>query len=131
VPEEPDLAVDHALLPVLRELRDLEPIFHRGLTLDELEAQVAPDFWEIGASGRRYSREFVLETVRGRLERAEPEEPLETSEFSVRDLGSGTYLLTYTLRQPNRLTRRTTLWRRSGTGGWQLLFHQGTPVEGG
>ena len=130
MPDEPDLAVDDELLPVLAELRELEPIFHRGLTPDELERQVALDFWEIGASGRRYSRAFVLETVRGRLERREPEEPLHTSEFSVRALGSDTYLLTYTLQQPVRRTRRTTVWRRSERG-WQVLFHQGTTVQDG
>jgi hypothetical protein len=128
VHEEPDLQVDAALLPVLRELQHLEPIFHCGLSLAELEAQVAPDFWEIGASGRRYSRGFVLDTVRARLQSSEPEELLEASEFSVRELGPDTYLLTYRLRQPARLTRRTTVWRRSDDGGWQILFHQGTPV---
>jgi hypothetical protein len=129
VPQEPDLQVDARLLPVLAELRDREPIFHRGLSPEALEAQASPDFWEIGASGRRYGRAFVLETVRGRVERGEPEESLDTSEFHVRELAADTYLLTYTLRQPARVTRRTTVWRRTGDGDWQVLFHQGTPVE--
>jgi hypothetical protein len=129
VPEQPDLQVDSGLLSVLAELRDREPIFHRGLSLAESEAQTAADFWEIGASGRRYGRAFVLETVRGRLERQEPDDQWDTSGFHVRELGSDTFLLTYTLRQGARVTRRTTVWRRSGNSGWQVLFHQGTPVQ--
>jgi len=39
----------------------------------------------------------------------------------------GTYALTYTLRQRDRVTRRLTLWqKRDGT--WTILFHQGTLV---
>jgi hypothetical protein len=45
-------------------------------------------------------------------------------------LGPEFYLLTYTLRQPDRLTRRSTIWRRTEDGDWQIVFHQGTPVSG-
>jgi hypothetical protein len=129
VSSEPDLHVDARLLPVLAELRDREPIFHRGLSPQQLEAQAAPDFWEIGASGRRYGRTFVLETVRDRLERHEADEPWTASDFHVRELAADTYLLTYTLARPTRVTRRTTVWRRTDDGDWQVVFHQGTPVR--
>ena len=49
---------------VLDELRSREPIFHTerfGRSLEDFERGTAPDFWEVGASGRRYSREFILE----------------------------------------------------------------------
>jgi hypothetical protein len=39
-----------------------------------------------------------------------------------------TYALTYLLRQLDRVTRRLTLWQRSERG-WQILYHQGTPVD--
>jgi hypothetical protein len=48
------------LLGVLAELTAREPIFHhRGLVHDResFERETAPDCWEVGASGRRYSRE--------------------------------------------------------------------------
>ncbi|NEA33331.1 hypothetical protein [Streptomyces sp. SID13031] len=48
-------------------------------------------------------------------------------EFGCRELGPDTYLLTYRLRQGDRVTRRATVWRSSG-GGWQALYHQGTVV---
>jgi hypothetical protein len=117
------------LLGVLAELREREPLFHRrelGTTAADLERATAPDFWEVGASGRRYSREYVIRVL---LERyaAGGEDPWETSEFHCRAVGPDTYLLTYTLRQGDRVTRRLTVWRRT-TGGWQALYHQGTPV---
>ena len=115
---------------VLAELKQREPIFHRpelGTSRADFEAQTAADFWEVGASGTRYSREFVWETLERR--RANPtDDPWETSEFRCRELAANTYLLTYLLRQDVRFTRRATVWQRS-TGGWQIVYHQGTVVK--
>ena len=63
------------LLAVLEELKLREPIFHHpefGTTRRDYEAMTDPDFWEVGASGRRYSREFVLDTLENRA--PDPEE---------------------------------------------------------
>lgn len=57
--------VEPDLLPVLEELRRREPIFHVpefGATLADFERSTAPDYWELGASGRRHSRDFILRT---------------------------------------------------------------------
>ena len=126
---DPDEPTDAALLPVLEELQAREPIFHRpelGTGAEDLERQMAPDFFEVGASGHRYSRSHVQEVL---LERyaAGGEDPWGTSDFHCRQLGPDTYLLTYTLRQGQRVTRRVTVWRRSEQG-WQVVYHQGTPV---
>ncbi|HUA90434.1 MAG TPA: DUF4440 domain-containing protein [Steroidobacteraceae bacterium] len=114
---------------VLRALRALEPLFHGpGYRLDRaaLARRVAPGFFEIGASGRRYSRAFVLATVAARG--AQPgEDRWRTGGFSCLALGPGLYLLAYTLRQGRRVSRRTTLWQRH-RGGWRVIFHQGTLV---
>jgi hypothetical protein len=88
---------------------------------------VAADFWEIGASGRRYSRQYVLKTVTARAAKG-IQDRWETSDFYCRALAPDLYLLTYTLLQGERLTRRATLWQRAAPG-WQILFHQGTVVE--
>jgi len=48
---EPSLETEAALLPVLAELREREPIFHRlelGVGKEDLR-QTTPGFWEIGA----------------------------------------------------------------------------------
>ena len=56
--------VEPDLFPVLEQLRRREPIFHRpesGMDIEHFESATSADFWEVGASGRRYSREFVLD----------------------------------------------------------------------
>ena len=54
------------LLPILQELSVREPIFHRpryALTAADFARLMAPDYWEFGASGQRYTRDFILETL--------------------------------------------------------------------
>lgn len=126
---EPDLATAAELAGVLDELRRREPIFHRpefGTTRADFERMTASDFWEIGASGQRYSRSHVLNVLEHRVP-----DPAEhawiTRDFHCRELGADTYLLTYTLEQGKRVSRRSTIWRRSG-GEWLIVFHQGTLV---
>ena len=127
---EPELVIPERLLTVLEELRSLEPLYHaayRGATPQKFEALVAPEFWEIGASGRRYSRAFALSVLAERLQ-APAEAAWQTQDFHLAEIAEGSYLLTYTLHQPDRATRRATLWRRSASGGWQAIYHQGTVV---
>ncbi|MDR3418614.1 MAG: hypothetical protein P4L83_20780 [Nevskia sp.] len=126
---EPKLAVPASLQPVLEELRRLEPLFHAaypGAATDRFEQLVAPEFWEVGASGRRYSREFCLGVLRDR-QRTPAEEEWVTRDFHVAAIAADTFLLTYTLEQPGRVTRRATLWRRCADG-WKAVYHQGTVV---
>jgi hypothetical protein len=123
---EPVFSTDSALREILDELVSREPIFHRpefGTSRADLENMTAPDFWEIGASGQRYSREHVLDTLEKRY--AHP----ETSGFHCRQLGPDVFLLTYTLVQNQaRKTRRSTIWQRMADG-LRILFHQGTLVQ--
>ena len=60
------------------------------------------DFREVGASGRRYSRAYVLETLEARQENTVDDE-WQASEFHCRELATDLYLLTYTLLQGERL----------------------------
>jgi len=123
--------VDPDLLSVLEELRRREPIFHTpefGTTRADFEKATAPEYWETSASGRRYSREFILRT----LEEHPPVDAAavgwQTYDHAVRRLSADTYLFTYTLRQVERLTRRATIWQ-STSEGWRILYHQGTIVS--
>ena len=127
---EPTLITDPGLTSILEELKAREPIFHRpefGTTRADFENMMAPDFWEVGASGRRYGKEYVLAELARRYG-GEYKDQWETREFHCRRLAEEVYLLTYTLFQGTRKTRRTTIWQKSGAG-WRIVFHQGTMVK--
>jgi hypothetical protein len=128
------LTTESRLRELQQEVSSREPIFHRpelGNTRTDFEAMTEDGFWEVGASGRRYSREHVLDVLEDRHQVASHlalEDTWEAIDFACRELGSDTYLLTYTLQQGQRKTRRATVWRRSADD-WKILFHQGTLVE--
>jgi hypothetical protein len=127
---EPALVTDLKLMRVLEQLQSREPIFHRlelGTTRADFEKMMVADFWEVGASGRRYSREYVLSELQKRY--AGPYmDQWETRDFQCRRLAEDVYLLTYTLLQGERQTRRATIWQNTPTG-WKIVFHQGTIVQ--
>lgn len=128
--KEPGPVTDPALDEILEELKSREPIFHRperGITRADFEKMMVLDFWETGASGQRYSREYVLSVLAERYSK-EYTDQWKTQEFLCRKLADGVYLLTYTLFQGLRKTRRATIWQRSPQG-WQIVYHQGTIVQ--
>ena len=122
---EPDL------LPVLDELIRIEPIFHTtefGVTPADLQRRMSPGYWEVGASGRRYSRDFILHN----FEQTPPIDAhaagWKTTDHALQRLGPQTVLLTYNLQQGLRLTRRATIWQHSRQD-WLVVYHQGTLVS--
>jgi hypothetical protein len=128
---EPHLVTDPRLMNVLQELTVREPIFHRpefGTTRGDFERMTEPEFWEVGASGRRYSREYVLDELAKR-NTGPFEEVLQPCDFHCLELATDNDLLTYTLVQGARRTRRATIWRRTPQG-WKIVYHQGTVVVG-
>lgn len=117
------------LLAIQRELVVREPIFHHPEIAGDrssLEAMTDEAFWEVGASGRRYSREFVIETVLERY-RDGYKDDWRVEEVYCQEIAQNNYLLTYTLHQGQRVTRRATLWRYT-IAGWKIVYHQGTLV---
>ncbi len=127
---EPILETEPRLQSIQEELAAREPIFHHpelGTTRADLEAMTVSDFWEVGASGRRYSREYVFSVLEERSE-SPGNDKWETSGFHCREIAPDNYLLTYTLDQQGRITRRATLWRRT-PDGWKIVYHQGTVVH--
>ena len=132
--------IDPANLDVLNELMQREPIFHRpelGTMRQDFENMTVETFWEVGASGRRYSRKYVMDTLE--LRHSQPhEDPWETRDFHCLEIALDNYLITYTLIQGERVTRRfskgdaprTTIWQRCGAD-WKIVYHQGTVVENG
>jgi hypothetical protein len=89
------------------------------------EALLHPDFVEFGSSGRRWDRSAILEAMAGDLSLAG--EQVVTTDWSAEHLGPGVVHLTYRSVVGGRAARRSSVWRRTAQG-WQLWFHQGTPV---
>jgi hypothetical protein len=128
---EPKFETGPELAGVVAELVAREPIFHRpefGKTRADFERMTVEDFWETGASGRRYSRASVLDELERRFS-AKHEDVWEASEFLCRELAPDVYILTYRLLQDRkRKTRRATIWKRT-VDGWKIVYHQGTIVQ--
>jgi hypothetical protein len=128
---EPIFTTAPELQEILAELSCREPIFHRpefGTTRADFELMTAEDYWETGASGRRYSRQSVLDGLEQRFS-VPHDDVWETRDFQCRRLSEDTYLLTYTLLQDKqRLTRRSTIWRNTADG-WKIVYPQGTIVQ--
>ncbi len=121
---EPAVAVADELLALeLALARRDEPAIPGGY-----EAVLAPDFAEIGASGRRWTRAEILEALH-----ADPPDPsISIEAFEVADLGPDLILATYDTRViapdgAERRSRRSSTWVRQDDR-WQLRFNQGTPI---
>ncbi|MGC5704038.1 nuclear transport factor 2 family protein [Pseudomonas sp. NFXW11] len=92
-----------------------------------LEALLAEEFLEFGASGGRWDKAQVLADLPQQdfIER-------RISEFAVQrlapDLAQATYLCHNAAvgARPATSAWRSSLWRHR-EGRWQMLFHQGTP----
>ena len=108
---------------------DIEHVvaLERSLLSDAVRADPAavaallhPDWYEIGRSGRLWSRPDQLAVI-GVLP-----EPVTLEVVLVDRLGPETILLLWRSQGADGSTLRTSLWVRSG-GDWVQRFHQGTP----
>ena len=77
-------------------------------------------FTEFGRSGRRYTREDILNTEIGPIE-------VGLSDVAVRAIGPDAALVTYRSLEARGAGHRASVWIRRG-GRWRLDFHQGTPT---
>ncbi|MDP4175666.1 MAG: DUF4440 domain-containing protein [Bacteroidota bacterium] len=127
---EPELTTDPKLSDILEELKKLEMVFHdpeAGSTREDFKMMTEESFWEVGASGNCYSRNFVLDALEERV--AHPHvDKWEAKDFYCYEIANNNYLLTYTLIQGERITRRSSIWRRC-EAIWKVLYHQGTIVK--
>jgi hypothetical protein len=128
---EPEFVTRQEDVPVLKELMEREPLFHRpgfGTSRKDFEKMMAPEFWETGASGRRYSRDFCLDALEKKFHKI-TKDVWELRDYYCLEIAQDNYLLTYTLVRDRQTTRRATIWRRTSQD-WQVVYHQGTAVEG-
>lgn len=115
---------------LLHHLIQRDPLYHAAYplaTLAHFDEIVAPEFWEIGASGRSYDRAFAREVLRKRSQTPAASD-WQTEEAQLSTLTNDIVLLSYVLHQPNRATRRITLWRLENAV-WKAVYHQGTVIS--
>ena len=110
-----------------------EPLFHHpdkcGTTKKDLLNLTSEGFWEVGASGRVYTREDVIETLLQRYNDPDYIDIWEAKDFDLLAISPDNYLITYILIQDeNRITRRSTIWQKVNDS-WVIIYHQGTVVE--
>ena len=113
-----------------------EPIFHHREYTNNRETvdnKMHSDFWEISASGKLYTRDFVLDYLEERYKNEPIDEMIRENwkvlDFSVKQLSEDLYMVNYILDGQNRLTRRTTMWKGNINEGFKMLFHQGTVIK--
>ncbi|WP_367118301.1 GNAT family N-acetyltransferase [uncultured Microbacterium sp.] len=89
----------------------------------EVNALLDPSFVEIGQSGRRWTRDAIVDALR---DDPGADDAPEICEKESRLVGPDSVLLTYLLRFEDRVSRRSSLWRFDPAP--RCVFHQGTPV---
>lgn len=122
---------DTDLNQVLTTLTALEPLYHAACptaNIDDFERLVSADFWEVGASGNTYSRDFARNALRNRPSMPNPD-MWQTRHFAIQQVTNHVYLLTYLLIQPMRETKRLTVWQNVDKNQWQAVYHQGTVIS--
>ena len=118
----------------LDHIRRLEESLWRAETRYDaalMERTFAPDFFEFGRSGRTYARaEMIFEAE----SRVEIQATLPLPAFRARHLSDDIVQTTYVseVEYDGVIERahRSSIWSRA-SDGWQLRFHQGTPVPDG
>lgn len=115
---------------LLSQLQALEVELHHPdvrRSRERLEQLLHPDFYEVGRSGRTYTRDTVIDQLT-----AEQSQPIMESEaFTLLELAPGVALLTYrsAFADPERglsyHALRSSLWLKT-SNGWQMRYHQGT-----
>lgn len=96
-----------------------------------LDTLLAPDFREIGSSGRLYGFDEIIAALL-----AEPADGTTRAlaDFEIRPLSPGLVLATYRSERsephlPPVKSLRSSIWRRDADGYWRMVFHQGTPAR--
>ncbi|MEU5792063.1 nuclear transport factor 2 family protein [Streptomyces sp. NPDC047813] len=119
--------VDEVNQAIAVELRLMDPTVRASRPL--ARQLLAPDFAEVGSSGRRWTYDEILAAMPEMDGATESGPRYEPSEFAGVLLAPGLVHLTYETMLDGDRARRSSLWRkRDADGTWQMYYHQATPV---
>lgn len=92
-----------------------------------MEQLLAPEFVEFGRSGKVYGREETLSAAYYDIRCTFP-----LKHFAAYCIEANVFLVTYVsesfIEEEVLLVNRSSMWIKTPQG-WQLRFHQGTPVK--
>ena len=94
-----------------------------------LERLLAPGFYEFGTSGGEIGYEGTAAQVAAAT--SPGDEPIIAQNMRGWLLADGLVMLKYTSRNQGRPANRTSLWRRTATGRWQLIITRERPQLAG
>jgi hypothetical protein len=114
---------DEDLAEVMALERELQSAAVRA-NEERLVELLAPDFEEIGASGRVWDLQSILGML---LAEADESPDIEVHGLAGRAIADGVVVLRWQSVVGDRRVHRTSLWQRRPEG-WQLVHHQGTPA---
>lgn len=97
-------------------------------SFDKLNILIADDFIEFGSSGSVYNKKEILDKLPNSTEKTE----YTVSDFNICILSDNIIQTTFktdrTINSTEKLiSLRSSIWRKVN-GGWQMFFHQGTPI---
>jgi hypothetical protein len=123
-----DLPLDEDVqMAIELELRLLQPEVRSSAA--ELEKLLHPDFFEFGASGKKWGRSQTISALASRRLPGE-DVPVAASDITGTRLADDVIHVTYLSLRGQRRARRSSIWCRTGTR-WRLYFHQGTLAQDG
>jgi len=115
---------------LLSKLRGLEVEFHLPecrSNVERLDGLLHESFFEIGRSGRRWSKSDILNS----LANDKLNYRIISQDFAIQVVATQIVLLSYLSANKqdsgelSRYCARTSLWQET-PGGWKMRFHQGT-----
>lgn len=89
-----------------------------------LQRLLAPDFHEFGTSGTEIGYEGTAARIAAETDPGGA--PIHFENMRGWLLADGLVMLKYTSQNEGRRSNRTSLWRRTAAGRWQIFHHQGT-----
>jgi hypothetical protein len=96
---------------------------------EALDKLLTDDFIEFGSSGIIYTKKEILEILPNTLEKVEYIVSDFTTQVLANDVVFATFKTDRTINGAEKLTSwRSSLWKKSDKG-WQMFFHQGTPIN--
>lgn len=120
-----DVSDDDIRLVIEGELQLHQPEVRRSPAV--AGALLHPDYTEVGASGRWWSRADMLAAM---AEEPPDSPPINASMVQATRLAGDSILVTYISQVGARRAYRSSVWLR-GDAGWQVWYHQGTLAVSG